>query len=153
MNESSRSHIVRGLVVAGAIGMMLSLGCPSGEPSGGSGGSCSGGSVTMIQMNSGHDCPASEKPTISMTGSTLSCPLKSPASPIMVSCSGSPGAYQNCKFDEFDFTGLSLLSPTTFAGEFVCGTETARPAVFTPNEVTATASPDPLQQIDVEFTM
>ena len=71
MNESSRSHVVRGMVVASAIGMMLSLGCPSGEPSGGSGGSCSGGSVRMIQMNSGHSCSASEMPTIKMSGGTL----------------------------------------------------------------------------------
>ena len=107
----------------------------------------------MIQMNSGHSCSASEMPTIKMSGGTLSCPPKQADSQIVVRCSGTSGAYQNCKFDEFDFTGLSLLSPTTFTGEFVCGTETARPAVFTPNQVTATASPDPLPEIDVEFTM
>ena len=107
----------------------------------------------MTQMNSGHDCSASDMPTIKISGVTMNCPSKSAGSQIVVRCSGGSGAYQHCKFDAFDFTGLSLSSPTTFTGEFICGTETARPAVFTPNQVTATASPDLPPEIDVEFTM
>ena len=153
MNVRNRSHRVRGLVIASAVGMMLSLGCPSGEPSGGSDGSCSGGSVRMTPKTSGHSCAASELPTITMRGSTLPCPTKSPASKIVVSCSGSSGDYRDCTFDAFDFTGLSLLSPITFEGEFVCGSNSALEARFSPNGIPGKASPDPIPLVEVYFVV
>ena len=76
MNELSRFRIARGWVLAGAIVMLLSLGCKSGEPSGGSDGTCSGGSVEMTQINSGHSCSAFEMPTVTMKALTLPCPEK-----------------------------------------------------------------------------
>ena len=153
MNELSRFRIARGLVIAGAIGMMLSLGCKSGEPSGGSDGACTGGSVRMTQVNSGPSCAEDQKPTVTMTGSVLGCSVKTPSSPIVVDCSGPPGNYQNCTFESFEFNGISLLSPVTFEGEFRCGTNPAMIAEFTPNQIPGKTSPDPIPDIDVVFVV
>jgi len=151
MKKPSRFYFARGLVLAGAIVMMLSLGCKSGEPSGGSDGTCSGGSVEMTQINSGHSCSAFEMPTVTMKALTLPC-LEKNASPV-VTCSGSPNQWQNCKFIAFEFKELSLLSPITFEGEFKCGSDPAMVATFDPNQIPGKASPDTLPLIEVDFVV
>ena len=145
--------MVRGLVVASAIGMMLSLGCKSGEPSGGSDGACSGGTVEMVQIYSGHSCSAIDMPTVTMEASTLNCPVvKRPASSIAMDCSGSASEWERCKFYSFEFTGLSLLSPVTFEGAFHCGSDPALIAQFSPNQIPGKANPPPTE-IEVDFVV
>ncbi|MEE3326719.1 MAG: hypothetical protein VX252_05265 [Myxococcota bacterium] len=133
MRRGERRFSFRAVLAVGLLGSLLFFGCKSGEPSSSSSGFCSGGAVTILDDSQvAPFCLADARPTVTMSASTLNCPIKYPPSTINVICNGGPGDWTDCRFSEFEFSGLSLEVASTFAGEFECDGASGYTAVFSP---------------------